>query len=111
MLCRNLWTSVGLVNGTIRTIRDIVVIPNIDKSIPLFIVVEFDLCNGSVISGVPFAPQTRWFLGNEECHRIQLSFIEASETTIHKNQGMTFDSAVVDIGEKEPNSQLGLAYM
>ena len=115
MLRRNLWTSVGLVNGAIRTIRDIVVEPNTGNSMPRFIIVEFDRYNGLTINGihgVPIAPQeTRWFSGNEECHRVQLPLTEASATTIHKSQGMTLDSAVVDIGEKEISSQLGLAYV
>ena len=115
MLRRNLWTSVGLVNGAIRTILDIVFEPNTGNSMQRFIVVEFDRFNVSSINGihgVPIAPQeTRWFSGNEECHRIQLPLTEASATTIHRSKGMTLDSAVVDIGEKEISSQLGLAYV
>lgn len=110
MLRKNLWIERGLVNGAIRTVRDIVFDPNGDPTIPLFVMVNFDNYSGPTISGnVPIVPiESRWIKGSIDCRRIQLPLIVCYGTTIHKSQGLTLESAVVDIGDNERN--LGLAY-
>jgi len=51
MLRRNLSTEYNLVNGALRTITDIVVDPNSNDSMPMFVMVQFDNYNGTTING------------------------------------------------------------
>lgn len=56
--------SAGLVNGSLRTTRDIVV--SRDSEVPVFIMVEFDNYSGPTINGaVPIQPvQSEWIVDN-----------------------------------------------
>lgn len=110
MLRRNLLTSVGLVNGEIRTITDIVVDPN-KTDMPLCIMVRFDNYSGTTINGsVPIAPvEATWRSENRDCTRLQFSILLSFEITIHKSQGYTLNNVVVDLGKHETN--LGMAYV
>lgn len=110
ILRKNLWVAGGLVNGSIRTIKDIVVQPD-GHQMPLFVMVEFDNYNGPTINGaVPIVPtQSSWISDNQECTRIQIPLCVAYAITIHKSQGMSLERAVVSLGDRE--WQLGLAYV
>lgn len=110
MLNKNLWISVGLVNGATSIVTDIVLRP--DTSMPMFIMVNFDKYIGPRINNaVPIAPfECKFNLNGHECKRIQIPLNISFAITIHKSQGLTLDSAVVDIGDSESN-YLGLSYV
>ena len=110
MLRRNISTVFGLVNGSIRTVTDIVVQPNSDN-MPLFVMIEFDNYTGPTINAsVPIVPvQTSWTSDNIDCTRYQLPISVAYGVTIHKAQGIELDHVICSIGESERT--LGLAYV
>lgn len=111
MLRRNLFTEAGLVNGSIRTITDIVVQPE-SNGFPLFLLVDFPSYTGPRPFGrsVPIAPvESKWISKGINCRRIQFPIIVSYGVTIHKAQGLTLDSVVVDVGNQE--YALGLAYV
>lgn len=110
MLRRNLWTSHGLVNGAIGTVTDIVFDPT-DDTFPLCVMVHFEKFNGPTINNsVPIGPtEAKWISNGQDCKRVQFPLLVAFAITIHKAQGLTLDTVVLDIGDKERN--LGLAYV
>lgn len=110
MLRKNLNTAFGLVNGSMRTVTDIVVQPN-GNQMPIFIMVNFDRYSGPTIDGsVPIVPiLSSWISNDIDCTRIQLPIILAYGITIHKAQGLELDNVVCSIGERE--RILGLTYV
>jgi hypothetical protein len=51
---------------------------------------------------------SKWVSKGIDCRRVQLPLIVCYGTTIHKSQGLTLESSVVDVGNCERS--LGLAY-
>lgn len=115
MLRSNLWTTKGLVNGTVGTVNDIVYGPEespTTNSLPMALIVKWDTYSGPCLEyGVfPLTPVTRyWKDKGRNCSRCQFPVSLAWAITIHKSQGMTLEKAVVDIGEKEFSA--GLSYV
>jgi ATP-dependent exoDNAse (exonuclease V) alpha subunit len=105
MLRTNIWTEVGLVNGAIGVIKDIIYLkgeipPN---HLPKVIMVEFENYTGPSINNlVPLIPITHiWDEDGIHCSRIQFSLVLAYALTIHKSQSLTLPKIIVDIGDKE----------
>jgi len=109
MLRANLWTEVGLVNGSVGNVRDIVFDENQGPPcLPITVLVEFDNYAGPAIVSsegervVPIPPiRHTWDGKNGTCSRLQVPICLAWAITVHKSQGLTLKQAVVDLGKKE----------
>ena len=116
MLTRNLWTETGLVNGSLGTVQKIVYQKNHRPPVlPSVVIVQFEKytgpsCMSSSANCVPIIPCTctSQALG-QEFERTQFPLKLAWAITIHKSQGLTLDSAWVDLGKSERS--LGLSYV
>ncbi|XP_066929609.1 uncharacterized protein [Clytia hemisphaerica] len=116
MLTRNLWSDVGLCNGSLGTIKDIVFPRNqFPPVLPIAVIVKFDKYTGpsffdDVENCVPIVPLVASTTENGVYQeRIQIPLKLAWSITIHKSQGLTLDKVVVDLGKKE--SFDGLTYV
>ena len=109
MLRINLWTEVGLVNGSVGTIQGIMFEEGQGPpSLPIAVLVEFEGYNGPAIITaegnkiVPIAPiRHTWTGKNGTCTRLQVPICLAWAITVHKSQGLTLQKAVIDLGERE----------
>ncbi len=116
MLTTNLSLEVGLTNGSVGTVVGIVYLSHeTDRADIPTVLVKFDGYKGdrSVLQemeGVyPVSAITRtWYTQNNECHRTQLPLVPAYAISIHKSQGLTKDTAVIDLGPTEHSG--GLTY-
>lgn len=116
MLTTNLWTEIGLVNGCMGTVVDIVWNAGIDvTSLPTAVLLKFDGYTGPdfpiVRPGVvPVFSVSRTFeLKGVSCTRTQLPLRLGYAITVHKSQGLTLQRAVLDLNQKE--YALGLSYV
>ncbi|KAK3932677.1 ATP-dependent DNA helicase [Frankliniella fusca] len=112
MLRCNLWVEMNLVNGSIGTVHDIILLPHLD--FPSVILVEFPCYTGpDFIPGtkiIPIKPVLRsWLTNNNTCTRYQFPVTLSYACSIHKSQGMTLEKAFINIGPRE--FSLGLAYV
>ncbi|XP_057840724.1 uncharacterized protein LOC131050538 [Cryptomeria japonica] len=100
MLIANLWIKVGLVNGAIGLIKQIVYENNTKPpDLPKYVVVQFNDYNGppwdiAHPKDIPILPITRG-------RRTQVPLTMSWAITIHKSQGLTLDRATIDIGNTE----------
>ena len=115
MVTCNLWKDAGLVNGAQGTIHKVVYHPDREPpDLPAMILVKIPQYTGpSCIEGedkiVPIVPVTRqWFKGKESCQRKALPLVPSYAITIHKAQGASLDSVIVDLGNRE--FAVGLCY-
>jgi ATP-dependent DNA helicase PIF1 len=105
MLTTNIWTEIGLVNGSIGTISDFQWNQGFDlaTSLPSFLIVQFDTYSGPLFEGlprglVPIFPVSRAFkLKGVSCTRIQYPLRLAYVITVHKSQGLTLKKAVLNL--------------
>ena len=105
MLTTNIWTEMGLVNGSIGTICDFEWNQGSDlaTSLPSFLIIRFDTYSGPVFEGlspgvVPIFPVSRAFeLKGVSCTRIQYPLRLAYAITVHKSQGLTLEKAVLNL--------------
>jgi ATP-dependent DNA helicase PIF1 len=110
MLTANLQTEIGLVNGSMGTVRDIIFSEDQGPPcLPIAVLISFDNYKGPTISSlegekvVPITPIQRTWTGNSgvTCSRLQIPIRLAWAITIHKSQGLTLQKAIIDLGEKE----------
>lgn len=117
MLTANLWTEMGLVNGSMGAVHDIMWENGQDPSsmMPSIILIKFDEysgpafphCNRGVI---PVFPATRQFeYKGAACSRTQSPLRPAYAITVHKSQGLTLSRAVLNLNQGE--HCLGLSYV
>jgi len=117
MLMANLWTEVGLVNGSMGIVKDILFENEGPPALSTVIFIKFDEYNGPTIKDVkgdevvPIAPIRRsWENKNGKmCSRLQIPICLAWAITVHKSQGLTLEKARIDIGNKE--FAAGLAFV
>ena len=109
----NTWTSGGLVNGLLGTIRGMLYNESITPpQQPYAILVEFDDFNGPYKQSnlFPIRPIIRsWEKLGRIITRKQFPLKLSYASTIHRAQGLTLSIAAVDIGLKEFAS--GLSYV
>jgi len=116
MLTSNLWKSKGLVNGSLGVVHDIIFSPNSSAGdLPLCVLVDFKLytgagyLTGTKIVPIPVLKHTWVDLSGGANSRSQLPLMLGFGITIHKSQGLTLPSLVLDIGSSE--FATGLAYV
>lgn len=112
MLTRNLWTEVGLCNGSLGTIHNIVY-ASAYELFPVAILVQFDTYSGPCFNNdnvVPIAPcsSTSESYGSN-FERTQFPLKLAWAITIHKSQGLTLPKVWIDLGSSEKSP--GLTYV
>jgi len=116
MLTTNLWTEIGLVNGSMGSIEDL----SWDygrqtDQLPSVILIRFDSYTGPSFPGcpvgtVPVFPQTRQFdYKGIVCLRTQFPLRLGYAITVHKSQGLTLLRAVMNLNQRE--HCLGLSYV
>lgn len=117
MLTANLWQEVGLYNGAMGRVIDIVYGDGHQPpELPVSVIVQFDAdyIGPSFLSNIPRSvpihpiTQTSDTLGSE-FERQQLPLQLAWAMTIHKSQGLTMDKAWIDLGQSEKVA--GLTYV
>ena len=112
MLRTNLWTKMGLTNGSMGVVTGVIAAEN--DTMPKCVLVRFpDYKGPAVIPGdpcvVPVPPFTSKFGTDKSLMRTNIPLSLAWAITIHKSQGQTYDRAAVDLGNKELS--LGLTYV
>ena len=119
MLTRNLWTSVGLCNGTMGTVQHILLAENHrPPMLPIAVIVQFDqgdyigpsFCE-NMPNCVPILPVTSHVNATNgvNLERQQLPLKLTWSITIHKSQELTLKKSWVDLGPSEKVA--GLAYV
>ena len=112
MLRTNLWTEMGLTNGSMGIATGVIAQAN--DTMPKCVLVRFpDYKGPAVIPSdpciVPVPPFTSKFGTDKSLTRTNIPLSLAWAITIHKSQGQTYDKAAVDLGPKE--IALGLTYV
>ena len=117
MLTSNLWTEMGLVNGSVGTVQDLAWDHGQDPSLtlPAVILIKFDEYAGPDFPNcppglIPVFPVTRQFeYKGASCSRTQFPLRLAYAITVHKSQGLTLSKAVLNLNQRE--HCLGLSYV
>ncbi|KAL7296799.1 hypothetical protein TKK_0010199 [Trichogramma kaykai] len=113
MLTQNIWINGGLFNGSIGTVRAILYEENVSPpNLPSYVIIQFPLYHGPFIHDNLFSikPVTRWYEKRGIiCTIKQFPLKLAYACTIHKAQGMTLPTAIIDIGEREFSA--GITYV
>ena len=105
MLTMNIWQQVGLCNGAAGTINEILY--KRPPDLPLAVLVDFDTYTGPQFltdnpKCVPISPTCfEWASNGSRLSRQQVPLQLRYAITIHKSQGQTIPSWVIDIGKKE----------
>ncbi|CAG8641197.1 7999_t:CDS:2 [Cetraspora pellucida] len=109
MLRANLYVEVGLVNGAMGTVHDILFEENQGPpALPIAIFVEFDAYNSLAIIStddkrtIPIPPIRRsWDTNTGTYSRLQIPLSLVWAIMVHKSQGLTLTNARISLGKKE----------
>ncbi|KAK3933276.1 ATP-dependent DNA helicase [Frankliniella fusca] len=106
ILRKNLWIVMGLVNGAMGTVSDIIYdeasVVNVDC--PKYIIVKFDNYSGPVLDcgGVPIERCiVSWYEMSRPCSRVQFPVMLCYAVTIYRAQGLTLPKVVIHVDKKE----------
>ena len=118
MLTTNDWTEVGLTNGAMGHVRDIIFDTNQGPpNMPKAIVVELDEgYNGPHLPNKPrhvvITPKTNSYesYNNKTYERTQFPLVLAYALTVHKSQGMTLHKVRVSLGSSDGRNR-GMTYV
>jgi hypothetical protein len=107
-LTSNLWTNVGLTNGSVGTVYAIIYAQGeVPPALPVAIIGIFQDYTGppylkDVPKSVPIVPVRReWFSNKIHCTRTMLPLILGYALSIHKLQGSTCERVILNPGKKE----------
>lgn len=119
MITRNLWTSGGLVNGTMGTVHDMIWEDGVEDpftTMPAVILVAVDKHTDPAsiaiynIHVVPVVPaEAQWEEKHKVYQRKQFPLVLAFAITIHKSQSLTLARVVLNFERKDFTS--GLSYV
>ena len=116
ILTTNVWKEVGLTNGTLCEVREIVYRPGTSSpQLPLFVLVHVADYKGPSFSSdepniVPIASIERnWNAQKQFCKRSMIPLQPAYALTIHKSQGMSIPKIIANLWHRE--FCLGLSYV
>lgn len=113
MLRQNINLSLGLLNGTLGTVIDIIYKKGCGPpQLPIFVIIKFDGFDGfeTLDGNVPISVfNTIWYKTRQKCTRSQLPLSLSWACTVHKSQSLTLAMTEVDLGDME--FQLGLTYV
>jgi ATP-dependent DNA helicase PIF1 len=108
MLLANISTKLGLVNGSLGTVVDIIYGTNErPPGLPFAVMVRFDNYAGPYLleeeRAFPVVPILREWepKPSTKCQRTQIPLACAYAVTVHKVQGLTLDKIVLDLGREE----------
>ena len=95
MLTENLWTEVGLVNGSMRTVRDILFEDQGPPHLPIAVFIT-SLDGTKVVTIAPI--RRTWESKNETLFsRLRVLVCLAWAITVHKSQGLTLPKAKIEL--------------
>ncbi|KAK3922574.1 ATP-dependent DNA helicase, partial [Frankliniella fusca] len=113
MLRKNLNVSRGLVNGCVGILKYFIYEKGMKPpALPVCVLVKFANINVSDldISLIPIVPSlAMWYRNGITCTRFQLPIVLCWACTVHRSQGLTLQSMILDVGNSE--FALGLLYV
>ncbi|KAK3917000.1 ATP-dependent DNA helicase [Frankliniella fusca] len=113
MLRKNINVNIGLVNGALGYITDILYDKSEEPpSLPRFVVVKFDNVTGFdyLEGGIPLQSiHSSWHVNGISCTRVQYPLSLSWACTVHKSQSITVAKCQIDLCEKD--FELGLTYV
>ena len=104
-LTANYCVSLGLANGSMGILKDVIFCKENGQYIPDRLMIQFEHIKSDTVhlkdNIVPIKRVTILYEKNYKKSRTQFPIRNAFALTIHKSQGMTLENVIVDIGKSE----------